>query len=78
MRTATFVCDKRRPGVIVSGVWPPIPIDEWQLAMDPRKVEEFRKKSKKDMKAALQVWDRRVGSPRNEIATTGAVREGGA
>ena len=33
--TATFVCDKRGPGVIVSGVWPPIPIDEWQLTMDP-------------------------------------------
>ena len=39
-----FVCDKRGPGVIVSGVWPPIPIDKWQLTMDPRKVEEFRKK----------------------------------
>ena len=58
-----FVCDKRGPGVTVSGVWPPIPIDEWQLTMDPRKVEEFRKKWKKDMKAALRELDGSVGSP---------------
>ena len=58
----TFVCDKRGPGVIVSGVWPPIPIDEWQLTMDPRKVEEFRKKWKKDMKAPLRELDGSVGS----------------
>ena len=57
-----FVCDKRGPSVIVSGVWPPIPIDEWQLTMDPRKVEEFRKKWKKDMKAALRELDGSVGS----------------
>ena len=58
-----FVCDKRGPIVIVSGVWPPIPIDEWQLTMDPRKVEEFRKKWKKDMKATLRELDGSVGSP---------------
>ena len=57
------VHDKRGPGVIVSGVWPPIPIDEWQLTMDPRKVEEFTKKWKKDMKAALRELDGSVGSP---------------
>ena len=58
-----FVCDKRGPGEIVNGVRPPIPIDEWQLTMDPRKVEEFRKKWKKDMKAALRELDGSVGSP---------------
>ena len=58
-----FVCDKRGPDVIVSGLWPPIPIDEWQLNMDPRKVEEFRKKWKKDMKGALRELDGSVGSP---------------
>ena len=61
--TAMFVCDKPGPGVIVSGVWPPIPMDEWQLIMDPRKVEEFRKKWTKDMKAALRELDGSVGSP---------------
>ena len=58
-----FVCDKRGPGVIVSGVWPPIPFDEWELTMDPRKVKEFRKKWEKDMKAALRELDGSVGSP---------------
>ena len=58
-----FVCDKRGSGVIVSGVWPPIPIYEWQLTMDPRKMKEFRKKWKKDMKAALRELDGSVGSP---------------
>ena len=58
-----FICDKRGPGVIVSGVWPPIRIDEWQLTMDPRKVEEFRKKWKKDMKASLRELGGSVGSP---------------
>ena len=58
-----FVCDKRGPSVIVSGVWPPIPIEEWQLTMDPRKVEEFRKKWKKDMKAALRELDGSPGGP---------------
>ena len=58
-----FVCDKRGPGVIVSGVWPLIPIDEWQLTMDPRKVEDLRKKWKKDMKAALRELDGSGGSP---------------
>ena len=58
-----FVCNKRGPGVIVTGVWPPIFNDEWQLTMDPRKVEEFRKKWKKDMKAALRELDGGVGSP---------------
>ena len=57
-----FVCDKRGPGVIVSGVWPRIAIDEWQLTIEPRKVEEFRKKWKKDMKAALRELDGSVGS----------------
>ena len=61
--TAMFVCDKCGPGVILSGVWLLIPIDEWQLTMDPRKVEEFRKKWKKDMKAALRELDGSVGSP---------------
>ena len=63
MQTALFVCDKRGPGVIVSGVWLPIPVDEWQLTMDPTKVEGFRKKLKKDMKAALRELDKSVGSP---------------
>ena len=58
-----FLCDKRLPSVIVSGVWPPLPIDEWQLTMDPRMVDEFRKKWKKDMKAALWELDGSVGSP---------------
>ena len=58
-----FVFDKPGPGVIVSGVWPPIPVDEWQLTMDRRKVEEFRKKWKKDMKSALRELDGSVGSP---------------
>ena len=58
-----FVCDKRGPSVIVSGVWPPIPIDEWQLTMDPRKVEKFRKKWKKDIETALWELDGSVGSP---------------
>ena len=63
MPTAMLVCDKRGPGVIVSGVWRPIPIEEWQLTMDPRKVPQFRKKWKKDMKAALQELDGTVRSP---------------
>ena len=58
-----LVCDKRGTGVIVSGVWPPIPIDKSQLTKDPRKVEEFRKKWKKDMKAAPRELDGSVGSP---------------
>ena len=58
-----FVCDKRGPRMIVCGVWPPIPIDELQLTMDQRKVEEFRKKWKKDMKAAVRELDGSVGSP---------------
>ena len=58
-----FVCDRRGPGVIVSGVWSPIPIDEWQLTMDPRKVEEFGKKWKRDLKAALRELDESLGSP---------------
>ena len=62
-----FVCDRRGHGVIVSGVWPPIPIDEWQLTMHPRKVEEFRKKWKRDMKAALRELDGSVGSPDQEM-----------
>ena len=61
--TAMFVCDKRGPGVIVSGVWPPIPIDECQLTMDPRKVGEFRKKWKIDVKAAVRELDGSMGSP---------------
>ena len=72
--TAMFVCDKRGPGVIVSGVWPPIPIDEWQLTMDPRKVEEFKKKWKKDMKAALRELDWSVGSPDQVTKTQQRVR----
>ena len=58
-----FVCDKHGAGVIVSGVWPPIPIDEWQLTIDPRKVEQFTRKPKKDMKAALGELDWSVESP---------------
>ena len=69
-----FVCDKRGPGVIVSGVWQPIPIDEWQLTMDPRKVEEFRKKWKKDMKAALRELDGSVGSPDQETKSQPRIR----
>ena len=61
--TSMLVCDKLGPGVILSGVWSPIPIDEWQLNMDPRKVEEFRKKWKKDTRAALRELDGSVGSP---------------
>ena len=61
--TAMLVCDKPGPGVIASGMWPPISIDEWQLTMDPRNVEEFRKKGKKDMNAALPELDGSVGSP---------------
>ena len=61
--TAIFVCDKRGPGVSVSGVWPPIPLDEWRLTMDPRKVGEFRKGWKKDMKAALRALDGIVENP---------------
>ena len=57
-----FVCEKGGPSLIVSGVWPPIPIDEWQLTMDPRKVEEFRKRWKKGMKAALRELDGSVGN----------------
>ena len=67
--TTMLVCDKRGTGVIVSGVWPPIPIDEWQLTMDPREVEEFRKKCKKDMSAALRELNRSVGSP-DEVTKT--------
>ena len=52
--TAMFVCDKRGPGVIVTGVRLPIPTDEWQLTMDPRKLVEFWKNWKKDMKTALR------------------------
>ena len=72
--TAMMVCDKRGPGVIVSGVWPPIPIDEWQLTMDPRKVEEFTKKWKKDMKAAVHELDGSVGSPDQAKKTQQRVR----
>ena len=54
--TAMSVCDKRGPGVIVSGVSPPIPIDEWQVTMDPREVEEFRTKWKKDMGPLYGSW----------------------
>ena len=57
-----FRCQKRGPDVIVSGMWPPIPIDEWQLTMDPRKLEEFSKKWKKDMEATLRELDGSVGS----------------
>ena len=57
-----FACDKRGPGVILRGVWPPIPIEEWQLTMDPRKSEEFRKKWKEDVKATLRELDGSVGS----------------
>ena len=57
------VCEKRGPGVIVSPVWAPIPIDKRQLTMHPRKVEEIRKNWKKDMKAALQELDGSIGSP---------------
>ena len=57
-----LVCDKCGPRVIVSGLWPPIPIDKWQLTMDPRRVEESRNKWKKDMKAALRELDGSVGS----------------
>ena len=61
-----FVCEKRGPVVIVSGVWPPIPIDEWQLTMDPRKVEEFRKKWKHlraKVSWATPLWMRVIGHP---------------
>ena len=73
-----FVCDKRGPSVIVSGVWPLIPIDEWQLTMDPRKVEDFRKKWKKDMKAALRDLDRSVGSPDQGTKLQPRIRSEGA
>ena len=69
-----FVCDKCGPGVIVSGVWPPIPIDEWLLTMDPRKVEELRKKWKKDMKAVLRELDGSVGTPDQATKTQPWVR----
>ena len=69
-----LVCDKRGTGVILSGVWPPILIDEWQLTMDPRKVEEFRKKWKKDMKAAPRELDGSVGSPDQATNTLQRVR----
>ena len=69
-----FFCDKRGRDVIVSGVWPPIPIDKWQLTMDPRKVEEFRKKWKKDMKAALRELDGSVGSLDQATKTQPGVR----
>ena len=72
--SAMFVCDKRGSGVILSGVWPPIPIDEWQLTIAPRKVEEFRKKWKKDMKAALRELDGSVGSPDQGTKTQPRVR----
>ena len=55
------VCDKRGPGVILSVAADPQ--DESQLTMDQRKVEEFRKKWKKDMKAALREFEGSVGSP---------------
>ena len=62
--TAMFIRYKRLLGVIVSGVWPPIPIDERQLTMDPRKVEKFRRKWKKHMKAAVRefksAWEARI------------------
>ena len=61
-----FVCDKRGPALIVSGVWPPIRIDEWQLTTDPRKVKELRKKWKKGMKAALRELNGSIGSPNQE------------
>ena len=69
-----FVCDKRGPGVIVSGVWPPIPNEECQLTMDPRKVEEFRKRWKKDMIAALRELYTSVGSPDQAAKTQPGVR----
>ena len=69
-----LVCDKLGPGVIVSGVWPPIPIDEWPLTMDPRKVGKSRKKWKKDMKAALRELDGSVGSPDQVTKTQPPVR----
>ena len=69
-----FFFDKGGPSVIVIGVWLLIPIDEWQLTMDPRKVEEFRKKWKKDMKAALQELDGSVGSPDQATKTQPRVR----
>ena len=47
----------------MSGVSPPIPIDQWQLTMDQRKVEEFLKNWNKDMKAALRELDGSVRSP---------------
>ena len=77
---AIFICDKRGPGVIVSGVWPPIPVDKWRLTMDRRKVEDFRKEWTKDMKATPWELDGSVGSPdqRNHDATTGLVGEGRA
>ena len=69
-----FVCDKRGPCVVVSGVWPPIPIDECQLTMDPRKVAEFRKKWRKDMKASLRELDGSAGSPDQATKTQPRVR----
>ena len=53
---------------------PPIPMDERQLTMDPRMVEEFRKKWRKDMKAALRELDGSVGSPDQATKTQPLVR----
>ena len=72
--TAMFVRYKRGLGVIVSGVWPPIPIDERQLTMDPRKVEKLWKKRKKHMKAALCELDGSVGGPDQATKTQQRVR----
>ena len=69
-----LICNDRGPGMIVSGAWPPIPIDKWQLTMDPRKVEECRKKWKKDMKAALRELDGGLGSPDQVTKTQRRVR----
>ena len=74
MPTVTFVCDNRSHSVIVSGVWPPIPIDKWQLTMDPRKGEEFANKWKNDMKAALRELDGGGGSPDQGTKTQPRVR----
>ena len=50
--------------VLLRQAWPRFD-PEWCVAgtMDPRKVQEFRKMWKKDMKAALRELDRSQGSP---------------
>ena len=52
----------------------PNPVWEWQLTMDPRKMEEFGKKWKKDMNAALQELDGSMGSPDRVTKTQQQVR----